>query len=168
MGARSKQTPIRKALTRESELVPKVVDGISALKNADRTHIDEAVRNAFADSLDLDTALQEAHPQENRWDYLLGHSASGELVALEPHSAKEDEITTVIKKRKAAKQQLADHLEPSARVSKWLWVASGKVHFADTEKARRRLDQNGIEFIGSTVRAKHLPASMAAEKSGRR
>lgn len=29
--------------------------------------------------------------------------------------------------------------------------------FADTEKARRRLDENGIEFTGQ-VQAKHLPA----------
>lgn len=168
MAAQPKRTPIRKVLKGESLLVPMVADGIGALKKPDRAHIDGAIRNAFADSLDLDTALKEAHPQENRWDYLLGHSASGELIALEPHSAKEDEITTVINKRKAAKQQLADHIEPSARVSKWLWVGSGKVHFADTEKARLRLDQNGIEFIGSTVRAKDLPASTAAEKSGRR
>jgi hypothetical protein len=36
-------------------------------------------------------------------------------------------------------------------------VASGKVHFADTEKARLRLDQNGIKFVGTRVLAKHLP-----------
>jgi 6-phosphogluconate dehydrogenase len=39
-------------------------------------------------------------------------------------------------------------LNPQARIAAWLWVASGKVHFADTEKVRRRLDQSGIEFVG--------------------
>ena len=90
---------------------------------------------------------------------MLGHEPSGELVAVEPHSAKQDEITTVIKKRSAAREQLKDHLREGARVTKWLWVASGKVHFADTEKVRRLLDQNGIEFVGTKVAMKHLPSA---------
>ncbi len=47
-----------------------------------------------------------------------------------------------------------------------------KVHFADTEKPRRQLDQNGIEFVGTKVMAKHLPPSttspVIAAKSGRK
>jgi len=75
------------------------------------------------------------------------------------HSEVKDGIGTVIKKKKAAKEQLAGHLRPGARITTWLWVASGRVHFADTEKARRRLDQQGIQFIGREVLAKHLPAT---------
>jgi len=29
----------------------------------------------------------------------------------------------------------------------------------DTERIRRRLDQNGVEFVGTTVLAKHLPGA---------
>jgi hypothetical protein len=78
------------------------------------------------------------------------------VIAVEPHSAKQDEISTVICKRKAAIEQLKGHLLDGARISKWLWVASGKVHFASTEKARIRLDQNGIAFAGTQVTKKHL------------
>jgi hypothetical protein len=51
-------------------------------------------------------------------------------------------------------------------------VAPGKVHFAETEKAKLRLDQNGIEFVGTKVMAKHLPvaatdAARARRKLGR-
>lgn len=151
------KTPLRRALLKDSSLLPLVADGLSAVKAAHKDYLDNAIRPSFADSLDLDEAVKKGHEQENRWDYLLGHEPSGTVVAVEPHSAKEDEITTLIKKRTAALEHLRGHLRDGARVTKWLWVASGKVHFADTEKARRRLDQNGIEFVGTKVAIKHLP-----------
>ena len=149
---------MRVALLVDSSLRPLVVDGMNAVKASHRDYFAAAIRPAFADSLDLDEALRQGHEQENRWDYLLGHSPSGDVVAVEPHSAKHDEITTVIKKRSAARKQLAGHLREDIRIVKWLWVASGKVHFADTEKVRRLLDQNGIEFVGTKVAGKHLPS----------
>ncbi len=159
MKRRSKKTPIRSSLKKASSLHSEVKDGIGAVEKAHRSYLAVGVRGSFADSLDLDKAMQEGHEQENRWDYLLGHIASAAVIGLEPHSAKQDEISTVIKKKKTAKEQLAGHLRPGARITTWLWVASGKVHFADTEKARRRLDQQGIQFIGREVLAKHLPAT---------
>lgn len=151
-------TPVRRALRAGSPLLPSVKDGLGAVESAHRAYFDEEIRAAFADSLDADEALRAGLDQENRWDYLLGHAASQRIVAVEPHSAKEDEISTVIKKRSAAIGQLRDHFRDGMKVVKWLWVASGKVHFANTEKARLRLDQNGIEFAGTRVMAKHLPA----------
>jgi len=68
-----------------------------------------------------------------------------------------DQISKVIKKKAAAKLQLAQHLKPGAKITSWLWVSSGKVHFADTEKARLRLAQQGIRFVGRKVLPKHLP-----------
>ncbi len=155
----ARKTPVRRALREGSALLPSVVDGLGAVKRADRDCFDAGVRADFADSLALDEAMEQGHNEENRWDYLLGHAPSGEVVAVEPHAAKHDEITRVIQKRTAAREQLGGHLRDGARVTKWLWVASGRVHFADTEKARRRLDQNGIEFVGSRVMARHLPDS---------
>ena len=154
-------TPIRAALTNDSFLRDEVKDGLAGIEKADRGYIDETVRTAFADSLGLDKALRAKHGQENRWDYLLGHADSRKVVGLEPHSAKADEISTVIKKKEKAKEQLRAHLRPGARVAVWLWVASSKVHFANTEKASIRLDQNGIKFVGTRVMRKHLPAGAA-------
>jgi hypothetical protein len=156
MTAPRSTTPVRRALQATSPLLSQVRDGLEAVKRKDRSYLAQDVRRAFADSLDLDAALQEKHPEENRWDYLLGHAPSEEVIGVEPHSAKQDEISTVIAKKKAAKAQLAEHLQSRKRVARWLWVASCKVHFADTEKARRLLDQNGIEFVGRRVLARHL------------
>lgn len=44
----------------------------------------------------------------------------------------------------------------STIVSKWLWVASGRVQFAPMEKATLRLAENGIEFVGRKITDKHL------------
>lgn len=151
-----KLTPVRRSLQKESMLMPLVLDGLGAVKNAHRAYFDNEIRKDFADSLDLDEAMQVGHEGENRWDYLLGHVPSNKVIAVEPHSAKQDEITTVINKRKAAQQHLRGHLKEGSKVEKWLWVASGKVHFANTEKAALRLNQNGIEFVGTSVKAKHL------------
>lgn len=151
------ETPLRRLLREGSQLQGSVKKGMDAVRRLDRERFDAAIRSAFADSLELDEAVRQGHDQENRWDYLLGHASSGEVIAVEPHSAKQDQITTVIRKRRAAIVQLAKHLRPGARISRWLWVASGKVHFAETEKAKLLLDQNGIEFVGAKVLAKHLP-----------
>ena len=110
----------------------------------------------FADSLDIDEAFKEGREQENRWDYLLGHEPGKQVVAVEPHSASTSEVTTVINKRLAARQQLRDHLRDGVDVKIWLWVASGKVRFVPMEKAMFRLAQNGIEFVGRKITNKHL------------
>jgi hypothetical protein len=157
------RTPLRLTLLQASSLQADIQDDMGAVIAAHRCHFEERIRSTFADSLDLDAATLHGHEQENRWDYLLGHAPSGEVIGVEPHSAKQDEISTVIAKRAAALVRLRSHLGNGKRVSKWLWVASGKVHFADTEKAKLRLDQNGIEFVGKAVGVRHLPATSASD-----
>lgn len=159
------KTPLRRALLRSSSLQSVIADGMGAVRAAHRHHFEEEIRSKFADSLELDEAVLKGHEQENRWDYLLGHEPSGEVIGVEPHSAKQDEISTVIAKRAAALEHLRAHLCDGARVTKWLWVASGKVHFANTEKAKLRLDQNGIEFVGKAVCIKHLPTTSLGPQS---
>lgn len=157
-------TPVRAALRGESSLRALVQDRLGAVKTAHRNHFDEGTVHAFDDSLDLDAAMLADHSRDNRWDYLLGHGPSGEVVALEPHSAKDDQIQVVIKKREAALLQLRDHLRPGARVARWIWV-SDKDRFSRTDKARITLDQHGISFAGRRILEKHLPAPSARTTS---
>lgn len=161
-------SPIRGALKEDSILQDSVQDGIAAVENAHKKYLSTEIRADFADSLEIDQNLRWGREQENRWDYLLGHAPSGEVVAVEPHSATQGEISTIIKKRTAARVQLREHLRDGARIAKWLWVASGKVHFAATEKAKLQLDQNGIEFVGTAVMAKHLPRAPSSATAAHR
>lgn len=149
-------TPIRRALRADSSLQPNVKDGLGAVKSAHREYFEVIARASLADSLDIDEGLKKGREQENRWDYLLGHDASKKLIAVEPHSADNSEITTVIKKRGAAIRQLQTHFRSGTNVAKWIWVASGKVRFLQFEKTRILLDQNGIEFVGGKIKLKHL------------
>lgn len=109
------QTPVRRALRLDSALLSLVCDGLSAVKKAHRDYFDAGIRTAFADSLELDEAVRQDHDRENRWDYLLGHAGSGAVVAVEPHTARDGEISTLIKKRAAAREQLRGHLREGAR-----------------------------------------------------
>jgi len=141
---------------------------MNAVESAHKKYFSAEIRADFADSLDIDQNLKQGREQDNRWDYLLGHKPSGEVVAVEPHSATQGEISTVIRKRTAARDQLHEHLRDGAKIAKWLWVASGSVHFAATEKAKLQLDQNGIEFVGTTVMMKHLPTAPQSVAAARR
>ena len=150
-------SPLRSILESTSGLLERLQGGLGAVQSRDRNYIEEEIRPEFCESIELDEAFREGHDREHRWDYLLGHGPTSAVVALEPHSAKDDEVSQVIAKRRAALDQLRGHLKPSGRVAVWLWVASGRVQFADTEKARRTLDQNGIQFVGTKVLRRHLP-----------
>lgn len=122
-----KRTPIRTALLDDSPLHREVEDGVAALESVHRKCLATDIRSHFGDSLNLDSSLRSTHPEDSRWDYLLGHSQTRKLVGIEPHAAKSDQVSVVIRKRIAAREQLEAHLKPGRRVEKWLWVASGKV-----------------------------------------
>lgn len=151
------RTPIRNGLTDDSTLQPLVRDGMQALKREHRNMIAADLRDAFSDSLDIDLAFKKGREQEHRWDYLMGHTPTQSIVGIEPHSAKNDEISTVIDKRKDAIDQLRGHLKPGVKVASWYWVASGRVFFMPFEKATVRLANSGITFIGKELLKKHLP-----------
>lgn len=150
------RTPIRLAMKKDSRLLRSIQDGLGALAKAHRKHIAADVRALVADSLDIDTNLREGNEQASRWDYLLGLDLGSSVVALEPHSAYTSQVSTVIEKRRSARKQLAAHLRPGAQVSAWYWVASGKVDFVPHDKAMRRLDQEGITFVGAQLKKQHL------------
>lgn len=162
---------IRARLVAGSRLRDLVEDGVRAVERAHLRLIEEDIRSSFDDSVDIDMAFAKGHEQENRWDYLLGHTDSERIVALEPHSAHNKEISTVIKKREASLRHLRDHLKPGMFVAEWFWVASGKVDFMPMDKAMIRLTENGIKFVGKALLAKALPVATAAtgvRKPGKR
>ncbi len=150
------KTPIRAGLIEKSSLRQLVEGGLQAIAGDHRALIEMDTREAFADSLDIDAAFRKGNEQENRWDYLLGHGPSRKIVGLEPHSANNKEVSTVIKKREAAVRHLRPHLKAGVFVAEWFWVASGNVDFVPLEKATTRLDQNGIRFVGRKLLRKWL------------
>lgn len=123
-------TPIRNTLKAQSLLARHVGDGLGAVRQAHKQLIDKQVRSHFADSLDIDDRLRDSHEQENRWDYLLGHEASSLVVGFEPHSAYTGEVSTVIAKKNAAREQLRVHLRSGASIA----ACEGSEQAAATEE----------------------------------
>jgi hypothetical protein len=160
-------TPIRLALLPSSALRTRVSDGLGALSKAHRQLIDKPLRSSFADSLEVDEALRKTAAREPQWDYLLGHDPSSVVVGLEPHSAHTGEVAAVIGKKAAARRQLQSHLKKNSRIAGWFWVALGKVDFAPPDKVIRRLEQEGITFVGGSLREKDLRPLMTSKGSRR-
>lgn len=139
------------ALIQESTLGPAVQNGMGAFLDRDRALIAVEQRPRIGDSLDLDAAMEPAFPSAHRWDYIFSVADAGTLVALEPHTATDGEISEVISKKRNAKAYLEAHLIPQHRVSRWIWVSHGRTAFSKMEGARRRLDSAGIHYLGRSV-----------------
>jgi hypothetical protein len=140
------------ALKEESSLHEHVQPGLGAFEKKDVKLIAEAERPRVGDSLDLDAATKDEDPEANRWDYVLSIPDLSEILGIEPHTAKDSEISVVIAKKRHATQYLRTHLKDRHRVARWIWVSHGTVGFSRMDRARRRLDQNGIQFAGRMLR----------------
>jgi hypothetical protein len=143
---------LKAALNEASHLRDLVQTGMAAFAGVDVKLIAEDQRSRIGDSLDLDAAAKDEYPETNRWDYIVSMPDLDEIVGIEPHSAKDSEISVVIAKKKHATEYLRSHLQHGYRVTKWFWVSHGNVSFSRMDRARRRLDQNGIEFAGRMLR----------------
>ena len=141
------------ALRQNSYLRPHVRDGLSAISGRDVELIAVSERGNVAESINLDAATQQEFPNDHRWDYIVYVRNGKVMLGIEPHPARDGEIQVVITKRRRAIAVLRDHLMPGTVVARWIWVSHGRVGFSSMERARRQLDQNGIEFSGRLIRA---------------
>ena len=141
-GALQPSSPLRRA----------VRAGKQGIRPADRPRIEEARPHCLVDSLDLDAALEEEAPGENRWDYLIGGTHAGQtLLGVEVHPAYTGEVKVVVAKKKAAQAQLRAHLDAKARVREWIWIASGPTRITKTMPQWRLLTSEGIRLVGSKL-----------------
>lgn len=137
---------IRDALLPNSPLQGLLAQGLGALLNIDRPLIAQAQRDRVGDSLDLDAASRAEHPSDHRWDYILSVPDAMKLVGVEPHRARDSEISVVISKKRNAEVYLRTHLAPRYQVSRWFWVSHSNDGFSRMERAHRQLAQNGISY----------------------
>lgn len=142
---------LKTALQPTSSLLPAVMNGMDAFLARDRSLIAVSERQKIGDSLDLDEALRKDFPNANRWDYVFSVPGASKLIALEPHTAKDSEISVLIAKKKHAAAQLRRHLQPKYGVSAWFWVSHRRTSFSRMEQATRRLAQEGIAYLGRSV-----------------
>src|SRR5258705_3436822 len=119
-GEGSVNGPVTRAL-KGSSLAGAIQPGLQAIPNANRRYIGESLRPMFLDSLNLDEATRPQHPGDARWDYLLGHDGTSQVIALEAHSANTSNVAEVVRKRTASREHLQRHLQPGETIAAWYW-----------------------------------------------
>ncbi len=127
--------------------------GLQALKSADRHRIACAKPQYLAGSLDVDSALSQALPNEPRWDYAIGvkHDHTTDLVIwIEVHPASSTgEVEKVIAKLNWLKSWSDENAPDLKRLTcGYVWVTTGSVAFSASSPQRRRLAAAGVQFVG--------------------
>jgi hypothetical protein len=125
-----------------------VRSGKQALKAACSRALEARNGWRFEASVDLDGALREKHPNENRWDYGLevtGPGGKRSVEWVEFHPACSGEVDRMIKKKQWLEAQLArTKVCPRPAKKNLHWVATGGNHI---DPARRRLlNQAGLAW----------------------
>lgn len=143
---------LKSAFQETSHLRAHIETGLHALSQRDVRLVAESERSKVGDSIDLDAATRAEFPEAHRWDYVISLPASSQLVGIEPHAARESEISVVVAKKRHALEYLKNHLRAGYSIAKWFWVSHKSVHFSRMEPAQRRLNQNGITFVGRNLK----------------
>ena len=121
--------------------------GLQALKRSDRGAFDVADTRLLDGSVDIDTAVQEKYPNENRWDYAIGYS--GKVCYVEVHPAYTSEVSVVENKLRWLKTWLKEKVPLLDAIPKatpaFVWVQTGKGGILPQSSQAKRLATLGIK-----------------------
>lgn len=120
--------------------------GLQALKRSDRSAFDLADTRLLDGSVDIDTAVQEKYPNENRWDYAIGYS--GKVCYVEVHPAYTSEVSVVENKLRWLKIWLKENAPLLDAIPKatpaFVWAQTGKGAILPRSSQARKLATMGI------------------------
>ena len=120
--------------------------GLQALKRSDRSLIAVSDPWILDGSVDIDTAMQEKYPNENRWDYAVGYS--GKVCYVEVHPAYTSEVSRIEKKLRWLKTWLKGNVPLLDAIPKaapaFVWVQTGKCGILPRSSQARKLAAMGI------------------------
>ncbi|HPD30000.1 MAG TPA: hypothetical protein PLL20_08410 [Phycisphaerae bacterium] len=127
--------------------------GKQALRPADQNKVDAIATRRLAGSADIDAALENLRPNENRWDYVVGWATKEKsefLYWIEVHSASgAGAVREILDKLTWLKGWLdgeGNRLRNYRR--KIVWIASGKSAFQQNSPQLKRLVAAGVYFAG--------------------
>ena len=134
--------------------------GLQAIKKSEGKDRISATNPAHVlGSVAMDDDCKALHPNDSRWDYVVGYNRNGATMAhfVEVHSAETSEVSTVEKKFQWLRDFLASG--PSAKLralpAEFHWVASGRVrilpHTPQYKKLHVTLRKLGLRFAGQTL-----------------
>lgn len=121
--------------------------GLQALKRSDRGVFDVADTRFLDGSVDIDTAVQEKYPNDNRWDYAIGYS--GKVCYVEVHPAYTSEVSVVENKLRWLKTWLKEKAPLLDAIPKatpaFVWAQTGKGAILPQSSQAKRLATLGIK-----------------------
>ena len=121
--------------------------GLQALKRSDRSLITVSDPWILYGSVDIDTAVQEKYPNDNRWDYAIG--SSGKVCYVEVHPAYTSEVSVVENKLKWLKTWLKEKAPLLDAIPKaipaFVWAQTGKGAILPQSSQAKKLATWGIK-----------------------
>ena len=141
------KSSFQKAVENTPEISSGYRPGVHALKKSDRSAIVVADTRLLDGSVDIDTAVQEKYPNENRRDYAIGYS--GKVCYLEVHPAYTSEVSVVENKLRWLKIWLKEKVPLLDAIPKatpaFVWVQTGKGGILPQSSQAQRLATLGIK-----------------------
>jgi hypothetical protein len=131
--------------------------GLQALLGADKDHVTAEDTHSITGSVNLDATLKEKFPNDNRWDYAIGHQPSnvkGVMVYwTEIHPASSGEVKVVLAKLDWLQRWLKDSA-PKLRAMRraFVWISSGRTSFTLSSPKQKRFASLGLRRVGSVFR----------------
>lgn len=142
------QTPLEKAADKTPDVKGHFCKGLGAIKSNEKERIIVPDTRKLTGSIDIDSAIKEIYPEDNRWDYAVEYT--DETFFIEVHPCSTSDVGTVIKKVKWLKSWLKtkapdiEVLKPKEKPA-YHWIATGGVGITKGSKYERMLALNNIQ-----------------------
>ena len=141
------KSSFQKAVEGTPDISTAYKSGLQALNSSARGAIVVADTRLLDGSVDIDTAVQEKYPNDNRWDYAIGYSEK--VCYVEVHPAYTSEVSTIEKKLKWLKAWLKEKAPLLDAIPKatppFVWAQTGKGAILPQSSQAKRLATLGIK-----------------------
>lgn len=114
---------------------------LDALPKGDRSRLSVKPNTVLLGSVNVDENCETTHPQDARWDYLVGTDSNGQALThyIEIHGAHSGDVSKIADKLAWLKVFIAKHPKLDGLPRQVHWVASGAVKIPKHVPEYRRL-----------------------------
>lgn len=145
----------QQAVEATPELAGAFQSGLGAVRTTDKARIRAEDTRLVRGSVDIDRALKPTYPNDNRWDYAVGHRHHNQqfdtVYWIEVHPANSREVKAVLGKLQWLRSWLGGSA-PRLRVirKEFIWISSGKTSFTLTSPQQKQFALHGLRHVGRT------------------
>jgi hypothetical protein len=144
----NKNNAFHKAVLQTKDIGVAYRPGLQALDRKYSSYV-TAENTALLDgSVDIDSALIDQYPEDNRWDYAIGYEGKAYFVEIHPAATKD--VDTMLKKVIWLKNWLKEAAPELKKISvrdEYYWIPSGSCHLLPSASLSRKLSQERIRLM---------------------